>query len=61
MKKFILIISSIFVFGCSSYSQSKKIVYDCSIKDTINQEEKFINVEKFQKEFNQKYRKGPKA
>jgi hypothetical protein len=46
MKKFLIIISSIFVFGSSSFSQNKKTVYDCFIKDTINQEEKFINIDK---------------
>jgi hypothetical protein len=55
MKNFLIIFSLIFVFGCSSYSQSKKIIYDCSIEDTINQEEKFINVEKYK---NDLYKNG---
>ena len=54
MKKVLIFICSIFIFGCSSYSQNKKIIFDCTIKDTVTQEEKSINVEKYQKEFNQK-------
>lgn len=54
MKKLLIIICSIFVFGYSSYSQNKTKVYDCVIKDNITSEEKIINVEKYLKEFNQR-------
>jgi hypothetical protein len=54
MKNFLIIFSLIFVFGCSSYSQNKKTVYDCTIKDTITQEEKLINTDNYKKELSER-------
>lgn len=52
MKKFLIIISSIFVFGCSSYSQNKKTVHNCRIKDSISDVEKYFEVDKYTDELN---------
>jgi hypothetical protein len=54
MKKLLIIFSSICVFGCSSYSQNKKIVYNCTVIDTISQDEKFINIDNYKKELEEK-------
>ncbi len=55
MKKLLIIICSFFVFGCSSYSQSNNSAYDCKINDTIIQEEKSINIDKYK---NDLYKNG---
>jgi hypothetical protein len=52
MKKFLIIFSLIFAFGCSSYSQNKKTIYDCKIKDTIFEVEKYLGEDKYSDELN---------
>ena len=50
MQQVLVIIVTLCIFGCSSHSQNKKIIYDCTIKDTISQEDKFLNVDKYKDE-----------
>ena len=54
MKKFLIIVCSIFIFSCASQSQNNNTIYDCAIKDTITQEDKLINIDKYVNQLEEK-------